>query len=184
MVDDIRLQLSFKNHRKRRKLNALLSLQPSGTDYLLDLWLSTAQNHPEGKLKGMDELDIALEAGWNGDPKQFVEALMETRLLEQNGECFELCEWGTLCIPPKWPTSGHRPFSKTWQKLKRMVFNRDEFICKYCGLLTEKPECDHIIPICRGGSNQLNNLATACLPCNRSKGTKLVKEWQDHHAKT
>lgn len=93
MVDDIRLQLSFKNHRKRRKLNALLSLQPSGTDYLLDLWLSTAQNHPEGKLKGMDELDIALEAGWNGDPKQFVEALMEARLLEKNGECFLLHDW-------------------------------------------------------------------------------------------
>jgi len=93
VVDDIRLQLSFKNHRKRRKLNALLSLQPSGTDYLLDLWLSTAQNHPEGKLKDMDELDIALEAGWIGDPKQFVEALMEARLLEKNGECFALHDW-------------------------------------------------------------------------------------------
>lgn len=31
-------------------------------------------------------------------------------------------------------------------------------------------EVDHSIPISKGGSNHLNNLFPACIPCNRKKG--------------
>ena len=31
-------------------------------------------------------------------------------------------------------------------------------------------EIDHVIPRCRGGSSDLDNLAIACRHCNRSKG--------------
>jgi len=38
-------------------------------------------------------------------------------------------------------------------------------------------EGDHVVPLSRGGSNALVNLATACRPCNLSKGSKTVEEW-------
>jgi hypothetical protein len=84
MTDDIRLKFSFKNHRKRKKLNRLLNLSDSGTDYLINLWISTAENHPNGLLNGMDEIDIALEAGWEGPAEEFVDALLAAGWLEQN----------------------------------------------------------------------------------------------------
>lgn len=49
--------------------------------------------------------------------------------------------------------------------------------CAYCGA-TENIELDHIVPIARGGAHDLENLAPACLPCNRSKGAKLLSEWR------
>lgn len=64
-----------------------------------------------------------------------------------------------------------------WAILRAKVFQRDGFICSYCSS-TEKLECDHIIPISKGGSNEMTNLTTACQTCNRSKGDKLVEEWQ------
>ena len=92
MNTDIRISVSFRNHRKRRKLRIILG--ENSTDYLLDLWISTAMNHPSGRLEGMDEVDIALEAGWEKDPTSFVEALMKCGFLEkdQDGTYF-LHDW-------------------------------------------------------------------------------------------
>ena len=83
--------MSFKGHRKRKKLKAIIG--PDATDYLLDLWISTAQNHPGGHLEEMDELDIALEAGWDQDPKEFVDALLKCKLLDKNGSGYALHDW-------------------------------------------------------------------------------------------
>jgi len=51
------------------------------------------------------------------------------------------------------------------------VFKRDSFTCQYCG---KKPpevtlEIDHIVAVADGGTNELNNLITACFDCNRGK---------------
>jgi hypothetical protein len=35
---------------------------------------------------------------------------------------------------------------------------------------------DHVVPRCRGGSNELENLVLACGQCNSRKGTKLLSE--------
>lgn len=57
-------------------------------------------------------------------------------------------------------------------KKKRFdVFKRDGFTCQYCG---GKPpgvvlECDHIDPSSKGGSDDIDNLITACFDCNRGK---------------
>ena len=50
MNTDIRIKVSFRDHRKRKRLRSLL--RPGATDYLLDLWLATAMNHPDGVLAG------------------------------------------------------------------------------------------------------------------------------------
>lgn len=65
-----------------------------------------------------------------------------------------------------------------WQAIRLKVFERDEFTCRYCG--SKGPlECDHVVPVSRGGGHELANLATACAPCNQSKGSKLLSEWRN-----
>lgn len=73
---------------------------------------------------------------------------------------------------------GQRIFCADWAELREMVFERDDFTCTYCGARGGVLECDHVHPVSRGGSDELCNLATACLPCNRSKKDKTVAEWR------
>ncbi len=69
-------------------------LGAGATDYLLDLWISTAMNHPSGRLDGMDEVDIALEAGWEGEPAAFCRALVECRFLDVDEDgVYVLHDW-------------------------------------------------------------------------------------------
>jgi len=58
-------------------------------------------------------------------------------------------------------------------ELRAQVFERDGFACVYCGS-AERLECDHLLPVSKGGSTSLENLAAACKPCNCSKGDKVL----------
>ena len=51
------------------------------------------------------------------------------------------------------------------------VFKRDGFTCQYCGGHPPERvlECDHIIPVSKGGTDDINNLVTSCFECNRGK---------------
>lgn len=91
MTKDIRIAFSFLDHRKRRKLRQLLG--PGSTDYLLNLWLSTAMNHPDGVLGGMDEGDVALEAHWDGDANTFVQAMLDAGFLDKTDNGYALHDW-------------------------------------------------------------------------------------------
>lgn len=92
MNTDIRIAVSFLGHRKRKRLRMLLGA--GSTDCLLDLWISTAMNHPSGVLSGMDEIDIALEAGWEGDAQKFVDAMLQSGFLERMDDgTYRLHDW-------------------------------------------------------------------------------------------
>lgn len=51
------------------------------------------------------------------------------------------------------------------------VFKRDGFKCLYCGRTPPDVllHVDHIIPVCEGGDNSRDNLATSCDKCNLGK---------------
>lgn len=51
------------------------------------------------------------------------------------------------------------------------VFKRDKFTCQYCGAIAPDVvlELDHIIPVARGGTNDIMNYITACKECNAGK---------------
>jgi hypothetical protein len=51
------------------------------------------------------------------------------------------------------------------------VFKRDGFQCAYCGKAPPQVclEVDHVDPKTDGGSDDINNLITACFDCNRGK---------------
>jgi hypothetical protein len=59
--------------------------------------------------------------------------------------------------------------------LRRAVFERDGYTCQHCGLRSSagsKLRVDHIIPVVRGGSSELDNLQTLCASCNSRKGDR------------
>jgi 5-methylcytosine-specific restriction endonuclease McrA len=48
--------------------------------------------------------------------------------------------------------------------------------CIYCGSRNQLTQ-DHLMPLSRGGNHTAANVAPACLPCNLSKGAKVVAEF-------
>lgn len=48
--------------------------------------------------------------------------------------------------------------------------------CIYCG--AKSAHIDHIIPLARGGTHSVGNLAPACQWCNLSKNSKYIMEWK------
>jgi 5-methylcytosine-specific restriction endonuclease McrA len=49
--------------------------------------------------------------------------------------------------------------------------------CYWCNKQLEKYHVDHVIPVIRGGSDNLDNIVLACPFCNQSKGSKTIEEW-------
>jgi hypothetical protein len=55
------------------------------------------------------------------------------------------------------------------------VRERDGHACVYCGN-TKYLTLDHLVPLSRGGSNDEENLVTACRPCNSKKRDRTPEE--------
>lgn len=55
--------------------------------------------------------------------------------------------------------------------LRGIVLARDKFTCRKCGVKGKDIilECDHVIPLADGGSNDLDNLQTLCVKCHDVK---------------
>lgn len=72
----------------------------------------------------------------------------------------------------------HTP--KEWWTLVRSV----KCVCAYCGVKTTlfNMEQDHIIPVCRGGSDAIDNLAVACRECNQEKARMTADEYAQWRA--
>lgn len=53
------------------------------------------------------------------------------------------------------------------------VLRRDSFACRYCGATAPavKLTVDHVMPIALGGTDQPDNLVTACVDCNAGKSS-------------
>lgn len=62
------------------------------------------------------------------------------------------------------------------KKLRFDVFKRDGFQCIYCGATPPSVllHVDHITPVVAGGGNEIDNLVTACQPCNLGKSATLL----------
>ncbi len=122
MIQDIRIDVRWRNHPKRAKLAFLLGHDATG--YVLDLWISTAQSKPDGVLRGLDEMDIALMAGWRGSPADFVAALQATRLLERNEtqNCWQLHDWHEhqpwVIGEPERVARAKKAINARWEKAK------------------------------------------------------------------
>lgn len=57
------------------------------------------------------------------------------------------------------------------------IYERDGYMCIYCGETHRKLTIDHIEALSNGGPHLEDNLLVACGRCNSSKGTKPFEEW-------
>ena len=69
--------------------------------------------------------------------------------------------------------------SAKWKSLRLRVLSRDGYVCTYCGTHLEggNATVDHITSRKVGGSIfDLDNLTSACKPCNSKKGSRFLSQ--------
>lgn len=59
----------------------------------------------------------------------------------------------------------------------RLILAKFDHKCAGCGKSDVRLTMDHIVPLCRGGSNFPDNLQPLCKPCNCRKGSRTMFEW-------
>mgnify|MGYP001054945071 CR=1 FL=1 len=60
------------------------------------------------------------------------------------------------------------PYSTAeYKRNRKEVLEKSNYICHYCG--GSANTADHVIPVSKGGSNNLDNLVSCCLSCNSTR---------------
>ncbi|PKN20903.1 MAG: hypothetical protein CVU71_03745 [Deltaproteobacteria bacterium HGW-Deltaproteobacteria-6] len=91
MNTDIRIQISFAGHVKRKKLQSRLKAE--GVLALIDLWLYAGENHPDGSLNGMTNEDIGLAVNWKGNPDKLISTFLEIGFIEGSEGSYIIHDW-------------------------------------------------------------------------------------------
>jgi HNH endonuclease len=50
----------------------------------------------------------------------------------------------------------------TWLKIRKIIFERDDYMCQICGKTNGRLDVHHIIPRIDGGQDSMDNLITVC----------------------
>lgn len=88
-------------------------------------------------------------------------------------EALKECEANDVCEPTDSKQDTRFPLNSS---IRKLIFERDFYRCINCG--THKSlSIDHIVPVSKGGGNEIKNLQTLCTTCNSSKGNKSMTEW-------
>ena len=62
----------------------------------------------------------------------------------------------------------------------RAQYKRQRGACYYCGVEVGKEyHVDHVVPLSRGGTNDISNLVIACPTCNHKKHARLPHEFSE-----
>ena len=91
MNKDFKISVTFPDHPKTIKL--VRRLGETGPLHLIWFWAWVAANKPTGRLEGMDNEDIAIAARWPGDTDEFVDALVNLRWLDRDGDDLVVHDW-------------------------------------------------------------------------------------------
>lgn len=78
-------------------------------------------------------------------------------------------------MPVRGKNAGNRGKGSKWLPRKRRlaIYARDGHSCLWCGS-PESLTLDHFTPRSRGGSDDVSNVFTACMKCNRNRGNSPV----------
>lgn len=131
--------------------------------------LNMKRRDPDALYDMVLKLCIIADKYW--DTLESLTAKHQRALLEIQDLGTELEECKARNPAPKPTRKSLRP------EVRRAVLRRDGYTCRYCGAKYPHMHVDHIHPVSRGGSDEIENLCACCQPCNMSKGSKMLDEW-------
>jgi 5-methylcytosine-specific restriction endonuclease McrA len=73
--------------------------------------------------------------------------------------------------PSLWDPGGN---VRLRRRLCALVLDRDAYTCRWCG--GPASTVDHVVARANGGTDSLDNLAAACLPCNSVRGAAVAND--------
>lgn len=167
---------TLPKHRKTLKLQRLLGTSNVATiGHLIVLWGWVLQYGGfEGLVGPRDRYlahIIARVCYWDGPEDLFLDSLLNSGFLEERDGNVYVHEWyGGHHSNPNYVARA--AFNVAARTLRDQVLERDEFRCCQCGT-TEDLTLDHIHPLSKCGSNELDNLQTLCRSCNSRNGARL-----------
>lgn len=89
---------TLRNHPKLFEFSKLIGQDRVVlTGHLLWLWWWCMDYAPDGDLTKFNHHQIALAAGWEGDPSKFVDALINSGFVDENGEKRFIHDWLDFC---------------------------------------------------------------------------------------
>jgi 5-methylcytosine-specific restriction endonuclease McrA len=65
-----------------------------------------------------------------------------------------------------------------WRTIRKEALKRDGFKCQACGAHNCRLEAHHVVPVCVGGANELDNLTVLCVPCHK----QAHRTWDEYFA--
>lgn len=113
----------------------------------------------------MNSVEALIANGWTAEGAAF---LVE-RVTDPHVRKFVAKVSGTPYVVPRKPSKPKKHISYA---LRTKVFGRDAYRCKQCGDW-HNLSIDHVLPESLGGTLDLNNLQTLCMPCNMKKGNRI-----------
>lgn len=123
------------------------------------------------------------------DREHALAVLIEVGLVEDRTDHYQLhdfLDWSSSReeIMERRRTNGMRSKLRASPELMRLVKERDGHACRYCLLPVDWADrrgplggtYDHVIPLSKGGLNELENIVVCCRGCNAKKGAKAPEE--------
>jgi hypothetical protein len=96
--------------------------------------------------------------------------LIDGFLLTEEGDIVSAHRW----IPMDPPEPKRKPIKPS---VRFQILKRDGYRCQLCGATANdgaKLEIDHIVPVAKGGTNDLSNLQVLCRDCNSGKSDNML----------
>lgn len=89
-----RAESSLRSHPKIAKLAKRLSVcRPHALGLVTGLWAWACDTAPDGNLSSYDAEDLAIAAEWDGQPEDFLDALVGVRLIDREDGKLSLHDW-------------------------------------------------------------------------------------------
>jgi DnaD/phage-associated family protein len=138
-------------------------------------------------LSDYDDEDIADATMWEGKPAVIIDALIETKFIDEDETGRRIHDWheyaGRLIDQRKTQAVYKQKQYALYNDLRltRAVKSRDGDICQYCGKTVNWSDrrsgdggtYDHIDP---DGENAINNIVVCCRSCNSKKGGRTPEQ--------
>ena len=170
-----------KMKRLGRRVGKLLGLGPEigrhvATSIMIRLWEWSSRYAQDGDIGCFDLVDIGEALQWPGqDPADLIDVLIECELIQAQTD-------GGLIVR-RIRRREHPRFQALRDEIRRdrasllaLLIRRDGPDCQICASEGPPYHIDHVVPLSRGGKNDLPNLQLLCPPCNLRKGDSVEED--------